>query len=136
MLGPIGEPDALQELRRPAPRRARRAPGQQRGQLDVLDGGELVHQVEGLEDETDRVATQPSQRLLAELVDAAPPEPDLARRRPFQAAEQVQQGRLTASARAHHGQRLARGQLHLDRVERAHEAVSPAVFLLQPVRTA
>ena len=54
MLGAVGEPDLLQQLRGPASRRARRAPGQQRGQLDVLHRGELVHQVEGLEDEADR----------------------------------------------------------------------------------
>jgi hypothetical protein len=36
MLGSICEPDLFQQLRGPASCRARRAPGQQRGQLDVL----------------------------------------------------------------------------------------------------
>jgi hypothetical protein len=79
MLGPVCEPDLFQQLRGPAACRARRAPGQQRGQLDVLRGGELLHQMEGLEDEANRVAAQPSQRLLAQLVDAAPRQPHLAR---------------------------------------------------------
>jgi hypothetical protein len=90
--------------------------------------------MEGLEDEADRVAAQPSQRLLAQLVDAAPVQPDLPRRRPFQAAEQVQQGRFAAAARPHHGQGLAGGHLQLDSVECAHEAFAPAVFLLQSAR--
>ena len=125
MPGAVAEPDLFQQLRGPASGRARRAPGQQRGQLDVLRGGQLVHQVEGLEDEADRVAAKPRQRLLAQLVDPAPGEPDLAARRPFQAAEQVQQRRLAAAARPHHGERLARGDLQLDAVERAHDARRP-----------
>jgi hypothetical protein len=134
MLGPVCEPDLFEELRGPPSCRARRAPGQQRGQLDVLDGGQLVHQVEGLEDEADRVAAEPGQRLLAEAVDAAPLQPHLPGRRALQAAQQVQQGRLAAAARSHHGQRLSRGDVELDRVERADEARSLAVLLRQPAR--
>ena len=113
---------------------ARRAPGQQRGQLHVLHGGELVHQVEGLEDEPDVGPPHPGQRLLAQLVDAAPRQPHLPGRRALQAAQQVQQRRLAATARPHHGERLARGDLQLDPIEGAHEARSLAVLLLQPAR--
>ena len=67
------------EGRRPAAGGARRAACQQRGQLDVLGGGELVHQVEGLEHEADQVAAQPGQRPFSELVDPLPGQRDLAR---------------------------------------------------------
>jgi hypothetical protein len=86
--------------------------------------------VERLEDEADRVASQPSHRLLAQPVDAAPLQPHLPGRRAFEPAQQVQQRRLAGAAGSHHGQRLARGHIKLDRVERAHEARSLAVLLL------
>jgi hypothetical protein len=133
MVAPVGEPHLLEQLRGPAARRARRAPGQQRGQLHVLQGRQLVHQVERLEDEADRPATQPGQRLLAEPVDPPAREPHLTGRRAFQAAEQVQQRRLPASARSHHRNGLASDHLQLDRVERSHEALALAVVLLQRV---
>jgi hypothetical protein len=63
--------------------------------------------VEGLEDEANRVAAHPSQRLLAQLVDATPAQPHLAGRGAFQAAKQVQQRRLPAAAWPHQGKRLA-----------------------------
>jgi hypothetical protein len=107
MLGAVGEPDLFQQLGGPAAGCTGRAPCQQRRDLDILHGGELVHQVEGLEDEADRVAAQPSERLLAQLIDAAPGQPHLPRRRPFQASQQVQQGRLAAAAWSHHRQSLA-----------------------------
>jgi hypothetical protein len=84
--------------------------------------------MERLEDEADPMAAQPSQRLLAHLVDAPPCQPHLPGRRALQTAEQVQQRRLAAAARPHHSQRLACGHFQLDPGERAHEARSPAVF--------
>jgi hypothetical protein len=134
MPSPVGEPDLFEQLRRPASRRAWRVPSQQRGQLDVLHGGELVHQVEGLEDEADRLAAEPRKCLLAQLVDAASRQPHLPGRGPLQAPEQVQQRRLAAAAWPHDSHGLARGHLQLDAVERAHEARPPTVFLLQPAR--
>jgi hypothetical protein len=131
MPSPVGEPHLVEQLLGSVACRARRAPCQQRGQLDVFDGGELVHQVEGLEDEADRAAAQASECLLAELVDAPPREPHLAGRRALQAAEQVQQGGLAAAAWPHHGQRLAGGDLQLDPVEGADDARALSVFLLQ-----
>ena len=90
--------------------------------------------MEGLEDEADRVAPQPGQRFLAQLVDAAPVQPHLPGRGALQPAEQVQQRRLPAAARPHHGHRLAGAHLEIDAVDGTHEAVAPAVFLPQPAR--
>jgi hypothetical protein len=50
----------------------RRVTRQERGQLDVLLRGELVHQLERLEDESDLVAAQVREGAFGELVDALP----------------------------------------------------------------
>ena len=63
MVSSICESDLVEQLLGPAPSRPRRAPGEQRGQLDVLDGGQLLHQVESLEDEADRASAQAGERL-------------------------------------------------------------------------
>jgi hypothetical protein len=75
--GPVGQPDLFQQPGGPPPRGPRRGAGQQRGQLHVLRRGELVHQVEGLEHEADRVPAQPGQGALAHLVDPLPGQPQL-----------------------------------------------------------
>jgi hypothetical protein len=134
MPGAVCQAHPFEQLRCAAARDVRGASSQKRGQLDVLDSGQLVHQMEGLEDEADRPAAQPGQGLLAEPVDAPLLKPHLPGRRPFEAAQQVQQRRLAAAARTHHRQRLARGDGQIDPVDCAHEAVSLAVVLLQTAR--
>ena len=129
---PVGEPDPLQQLLRTPPGGPRRASGQQRRQLDVLDGGELLHQVEGLEDEADIGAPHPGQGLLADVVDAATVQPDLTARGPVQPAEQVQQRRLPAAAGPHHRHRLPGADVEVDPVDGAHQSFPLAVVLSQP----
>ena len=121
---PAGPPPAAGPLRG-------ETPGQQRGQLDVLRGGELVHQVEGLEHEADRLAPQPGQPPLAHRVDALPGQREFAAGGPVQPAQQVQQRGLPAAARSHHRNRLARGDVQVDLVDRADQPGFPAVFLAQ-----
>jgi hypothetical protein len=112
--GPVSQADPLQQAGGPRPCRPRRASGQQSRQLHVLRGGELVHQVEGLEDETDGLAPQPRQGPFAHLIDAPPGQVQLPGGRPFQPAGQVQQCRLPAAAGPHHCHRLTRGDVRVD----------------------
>ena len=74
----------------------------------------------------------PGQRLLAQLVDAAPGQPHLPAGGPVQPAEQVQQRRLPAAARPHHRHRLAWADVEVDPVDGAHQPRSLAVLLAQP----
>src|SRR5262249_55484074 len=80
----------------------------------------------------DLVAAQLRQGALRELIDAAILEEQLTRGRPVKAAKQMQQGRLAAAARTHHGQRSPGGDIQVDAVDRAHQSPFPAVLLAQP----
>jgi hypothetical protein len=88
--------------------------------------------VEGLEHEADRVPPQPGQTLLAHPVDALPGQVQFAGQGPVQAAEQVQQRRLPATAGPHHRQRLPGGHIQVDAVDRADQSRLLAVLLAQP----
>ena len=59
MPGAIGQADLFEEGVGPSPGLGGRAAAQQGGQFDVLLRGELIHQVERLEDEADLVPPQP-----------------------------------------------------------------------------
>jgi hypothetical protein len=106
--------------------------GQKRRQLDVLDGGELLHQVEGLEDETDIGASHPGQGLLTDVVDATAVQRHRPARGPVQPPEQVQQRGLPAAAGPHHRHRLSRADVEIDPVDGAHQPFPLAVLLAQP----
>ena len=114
------------------PRLSRRAPGEESGQFDVLLGGQLVHQVERLEDEANLVTADLCERPLGEPVDTAAIEPDLPSARPVEAPEEVQQCRLPAAARPHDGQRLTGGDIEIDLVDGAYQPLAAAVLLAQP----
>src|ERR1035441_2517455 len=77
----------------------RRITREERGQLDVLLRGELVHEVVRLKDEADLVAPQVCERALGELVDALPRDRQLTRARTIEPAEQVEQRRFAATTR-------------------------------------
>ena len=94
------------------------AAGEQRGQLHVLDRGQLVDQVEGLEDEPDGAAAQPGQGPLAHLVHPAPGQPNLPGGGPLETTQQVQQGRLPAAAGPHDRHDLPVGDVQVDLVDR------------------
>jgi hypothetical protein len=98
-----------------------RASGQQRRELDVLHGGQLLHQVEGLEDVADVGPPDPGQGLLADVVDAPAVQRHLAARGLIQPAEKVQQRGLPAAARPHDRDRLARADVEIDPVDGAHQ---------------
>ena len=62
----VGEPDLVEQLEGARAGLARRAPGEKRGQLDVLPRSELVHEVERLEDEADLPPAQVGKAPLAQ----------------------------------------------------------------------
>jgi hypothetical protein len=102
-----GDTEPVEQVDGAGPGPAGRGAGERGRQLDVLDRGELVDQVEGLEDEADGPAPQHGPGGLGQAVDPGAVEHDLAGVRALQAAEQVQQGRLAAAARPHDRHGLA-----------------------------
>ena len=131
MPGAIGEPDLFEECGSARTSLIRRIAREERGQLDVLLRGELVHQLERLEDESDLVAAQVREGAFGELVEALPRDGQLAGARPVEPADQVEQRRFAAAARTHHRHGLAAIDVEVDRVERAHQALAAAVVLSQ-----
>ena len=79
----------------------RLAPGDPHRQHDVLGRGHRREQVERLEDEADPVAAQQRERLVAQRGDLGVAEVHLARGRPVEAGEHVQQRRLAGAGRPH-----------------------------------
>lgn len=124
--GPVGEPHLLQQAECTLARRAGRAPGQQRGQFHILHRGQLVHQLEGLEDEPDGIAPEPGQCPFAHGVDALAGDRDPAFVGSVQPAEQVEERGLPASAGAGDGQGLPRGDIEVECVERPYLPVPRA----------
>src|SRR5215831_8762040 len=90
--------------------------------------------MEGLEHEAHGSAPQPRQTALAHPIDTATRERNLPRRRSIETAEQVEQRRLPAAARPHHGERLAARNVEVDSVDRAHKPFAAPVMLAQLAR--
>src|SRR4051812_23895201 len=88
-----------------------------------------------LKDEPDRIAPQLGPSPLAELVNLPSRERDLTRRCMLEAAEQVQERRLPATARAHDRNSLTGEYVEIDAVDRVHETASVAVVLSQSPRS-
>ena len=107
----------------------RLAAGDADRQHDVLRRGHRRQQVERLEDEADLVAAQQRERLVVERGDLGVAEEHLARRRPVEAGEHVQQGRLAGARRAHDRGELAGLEADVDVVERGDGRVAGAVEL-------
>ncbi len=102
--------------RPPAFRRAARAAGRCRD-------GQVVEQVEELEDHPDPAAAEARRAGLAEPVDPRVGDGDRAARRPVEPGDQVQQRRLAAARRSHDRDGFARPDLEADPVERRTPAV-------------
>ena len=132
VTGPVGEADPLEELRGALPRLLRRTAGEECRKLDVLPSGELVHQVERLEDEADLVAPQLGQGAFGEPVDAPAAQVQLAGRRPVEPAQQVEKGRLPTAARPPHRHSLAASDLQVDVVDGTNEPRASPVVLPYP----
>jgi hypothetical protein len=87
-------------------------------QLDVLEHGQFLDQVEALEDEADLPAPQRVQRASLQPATLLAFEPVLAGRRHVEQAEDGQQRRLAAAGRPGDGHVFAGGDLEVDAVER------------------
>ena len=112
-----------------------RLPATHAGQLgredDVLEHGEVVQQVEELEDQPDRGAPVPRRGRLAQGVDATAADGDGARGRPVEAGDQVQQRGLPAAGRPEDGDGLAGGHGQRDVVQGGRAVVVPAGHAVQ-----
>ncbi len=129
MLAPVGDADLLQRrLHPPLALRPVDAAVDQ-GHLDVLGDGEVVDQVEALEHEADLVAAQAGELGLGVLGHVLAEEVVASGGGPIEQAQDVEQGRLAASGRAHDGHELAGRDLHGDAVERAGLHLGGAVGL-------
>jgi hypothetical protein len=108
VTGPRGHAQPFQQLHRPATRRTARHADEQRRQLHVLHRGQLVDQVERLEHKADVAAPEDRPARLREAVNPHAAQRQLASVGTLQPAQQVQQGRLAAAARAHDRDRFTR----------------------------
>ena len=114
VIGPVGEPDALEVLHRllvaPAPRDALVVERQR----DVLHRGLERQQVERLEHEAEEAVAIVRRLALAEILDQRVAEPVLAGVVVVEDAEDVEQRRLAGARRAHDRDHLAFGDLEID----------------------
>ena len=92
-------------------------------QHDVFDRGEEGNQVKLLKDESNFFRAHAIQVRGRDPGHILPVEPDLARRRPVEAADQIDQRRFTRSRRPHDRQPLALGHVQRDVVERVDRRV-------------
>src|SRR5580765_3435176 len=116
MVGALGEPHLAEQLERSLSRTADR----DELCLDVLNRGERRDQVELLEDESERAQAERRELAVAEAGQVPALEDHVARARPVERAEQLEQRRLPGAARALERDELARVELEVDAVERAH----------------
>src|SRR5262249_54386103 len=84
---------------------------QREGPRHVLEGGERGDEMEGLEDVADGVAPESREVVLVEAGEIHIVDDDAARRRPVEARDETEQGRLAAARGARDGCELARGNL-------------------------
>ena len=71
--------------------------GQFEGKPDVFKRSEISKQLKGLEDETDRAATQERKIVFREILDLAPAEDDLAFGRAIESGHEGEERGLTAA---------------------------------------
>ena len=131
--GKRGETELLEEQRRSLPPLAEimREPHRQQ---DVLPGAELRHELEGLEDESDRVAAKAREPGLREAGERCAGDDDAPGRRAVEAAEQVEQRRLARSGRANDRHELPRLDLQIDVVKHRARRLPAPVHARQPDR--
>jgi hypothetical protein len=100
VLEPFAEPDALQQFLRLGLCLRRRHAGHAGGQGGVFHGIQFGQQTVRLKDEAEPAVAEFGQGSGRQLAEILASRPDIARVRPVQAAEQVQQRALARAARA------------------------------------
>ena len=133
VVEPLGQPDGLDD--RAHPLRVRPAARDAHRQLDVLGGGQRGQQVEGLEDEADRVPPQQGQSAVVQRRDLGVAEEDLTGGRAVEPGHHVQQRGLAGPRRSHDRRELAGRQRRAHVVERADGRVTLAVQLADADRS-
>ena len=86
----------------------------------VLDGGHGGDEVEGLEHDADVGPPEPRERVLVEGREVFPRHLDPARGRPFETADDHEQGRLAGPGRPDDAHRLAGGEVEVDAAQDLH----------------
>ena len=123
----VVEPDHPQRAhRRLAP--ARR-PAVEEGQLDVAPGGELLEQVELLEDEADAEVADVGELVVAHPHHVLAGEEVAPRGGDVETAEDVHQRRLARPRGADDGDEVPAAHLEVDVAQRAHDGLAGAVGL-------
>ena len=117
-----GEPNDRQQLLGPRTGLARSPPPDQEGHHHVLQRGEFPQEMVELEDEPQLTVPELGERRRIQVGIAGPVEPDVSPGRPIQRPQEVQQGALPGSRRAHNRHELATADLevhaaqHLERL--------------------
>jgi len=107
-----------QQFRAPGPGLAPRHPGELGGQQHVTGHGQVIEQVEELEDHPHLAAPVPRRPGLAHAVDPLPGHGHRPAARLVESGDQVQQRGFPAARRAHHRHRLPPGDGQADPVQR------------------
>ena len=128
---PIRQADLVEQLSRPATCPAYGVSSQERRKLHVLHGSELVHQVEGLEDETELVAAKPCLRPFRHPVHRPFIEPDFAIGRCVETSEKMKQRRLPAAAGTGYRNGLAGPHAQVELVDGSDQSLVLPVVLAE-----
>jgi len=129
----VGHTGPVQPGEGPPASRCGRGAGGAEGKGHVLEGAEVGHQVEHLEDEADAPGSQPRALRSGEGVDVPAVQRHLAGGGPDHAADGEQQRALARAARSAHYRKLSGGDVDAHAIERAHLAlgvlIDPADFV-------
>ena len=116
----LGEADPVEELAGAAARCAIAAQFQR--QHDVLQSGQAVDELEGLEHEADAAGAHQRPGFFVQRRDAVAVQPDVARGRQVQAGENAEQGGLAGTGFADDGHLVAGGDVQAHVVQNRQRA--------------
>ncbi|MNY30119.1 hypothetical protein D3C86_1642070 [compost metagenome] len=122
MVGPVVQPQLLQQALAAAMTLGGGNPAQHQRQLDVFTGGEAGDKVKRLEHEADAMAAQPGQRRLWQGGGVLAPQPVTPLVGPVQQPQHVEQGRFARTRGTHHRQIFPLGNPQRNAIEGGHFA--------------
>ncbi len=130
MLEPLAQTHTLEQSTRTRTRRRHVHAAHQKRHRDIFERGEFGQQVMKLVHETDRTVAQIPASFLAELVNVLAIHQHFPRRRPVQAAEQLQEGRLTRPGCTYDRKALSRAYREVDSLQniQRHRALAKALM--------
>ncbi len=107
----------------------RRQPREEQRQFHIALCGQHGHQVIELENESDVSGPPACESAAAELIQPLSGHGDFARRRRIQAADQIEEGGLTRTARTHQGHKLAFGDVEIQVLQHADALLAAQITL-------